>query len=468
MLNDPVLPGASASAATTQLVLMALAQGKFLALLSLTFGVGLAVQRRAARRRGRPWPGRYLWRAALLLIDGIVNYVLIAEFDVLMGYAVTAAVVSVLLLTRPRAQRTMILVFGALHVALITALVLLLTVVPGVDADAALPAGPSPYATESFLGLALFRLDNVTVFRAEPVLIGLLSLALFLTGAALLRADVFGTGGTRLRRRLMIAGALAAPADLVLALTHSPAGLLMERYVVAPVVALGILGLVAEMCLRRGTDGWLARRSTEIGRVALSAYLLQNLLGGAVFYGWGLGLAESTQAWRVPVTIAAFIVITVLVAAFAHLWGGASPSARGVAMARGRRRTCAAVGDPSRAAPFPSGGGRLTGCHDVEDSRSARSPAGSWPCCWWRRASVTSPGGGADTASSCRDGPRDCCTPTRTRSSWHPVPSRWCWGSRSSGSPPSVGASAPRSRRSSSRCSRATCISGAPDVRHPV
>lgn len=321
MLNDPVLPGASASAASTQLVLMALAQGKFLALLSLTFGVGLAVQRRAARRRGRPWPGRYLWRAALLLIDGIVNYVLIAEFDVLMGYAVTAAVVSVLLLTRPRAQRTMIMVFGALHVALITALVLLLTVVPGVDADAALPAGPSPYATESFLGLALFRLDNVTVFRAEPVLIGLLSLAMFLTGAALLRADVFGTGGTRLRRRLMIAGALAAPADLVLALTDSPAGLLMERYVVAPVVALGILGLVAEICLRRGTDGWLARRSTEIGRVALSAYLLQNLLGGAVFYGWGLGLAESTQAWRVPVTIAAFIVITVLVAAFAHLWG---------------------------------------------------------------------------------------------------------------------------------------------------
>ncbi|MCW2165651.1 uncharacterized protein B0I12_002816 [Microbacterium hydrothermale] len=321
MLNDPVLPGASASAATTQLVLMALAQGKFLALLSLTFGVGLAVQHRAARRRGRPWPGRYLWRTTLLLIDGIVNYVLIAEFDVLMGYAVTAAVVSVLLLTRPRAQRTMILVFGGLHVALITALVLLLTVVPGVDADAALPAGPSPYATESFLGLALFRLDNIAVFRAEPVLIGLLSLAMFLTGAALLRADVFGAGGARLRRRLMIAGALAAPADLALALTASPAGLLMERYVVAPVVALGILGLVADMCLRRGTDGWLARRSTEIGRVALSAYLLQNLLGGAVFYGWGLGLAESTQAWRVPVTIAAFIVITVLVAAFAHLWG---------------------------------------------------------------------------------------------------------------------------------------------------
>ncbi|MDU0367463.1 DUF418 domain-containing protein [Microbacterium sp. KSW4-17] len=320
MLDDPVLPDESAGAATTQLVLMALAQGKFLALLSLTFGVGLAIQHRAARRRARRWPGRYLWRATLLFVDGVVNYVLIAEFDVLMGYAVTAAVVSVLLLTRPRAQRAMILAFGALHLALISALVLLLTAVPGADVDAGLPAGPSPYATESFLGLALFRLDNVAVFRAEPVLIGFLSVAMFLTGAALWRAEVFGDAGARVRRRLMTAGAVAAPIDVALALTASPGGLLLERYVVAPVVALGILGLVAELCLRRGTEGWFARRGREVGRVALSAYLLQNLLGGALFYGWGLGVAESAQAWRVPVTVLAFVVITGVVAVSAHLW----------------------------------------------------------------------------------------------------------------------------------------------------
>lgn len=318
MLSSPTVPGEQAAAA--QLVLMALAQGKFLALLSLTFGIGLALQHRAAIRHRRRWPGRYLWRAALLFLDGVVNYVLIAEFDVLMGYAVTAAIVSFLLLTRPRAQRAMILVFGGIHLALISLIVLALTTIPGANVDGTLPEGRSPYVTESFWGLALFRLDNVGVFRAEPVLIGFLSLAMFLAGAALLRAGVFTTEGARLRRRLMVAGACAAPVDLVLALTATPAGLLLERYVAAPVVGLGLLGLIIEVCRRRGVQGWWGRRATEIGRVALSAYLLQNLLGGALFYGWGLGLAETLEPWRVPVTVVAFVAITVVVASAAHLW----------------------------------------------------------------------------------------------------------------------------------------------------
>lgn len=320
MLSAPVLSSESSAAATTQLALMALAQGKFLALLSLTFGVGLAIQHRSAVRQQRRWPGRYLWRAALLFVDGVVNYILIAEFDVLMGYAVTAAVVSFLLLTRPRAQRALIVVFGGIHLAVMSLLVLVLTVLPGADADLPLPSEPSPYADASFLGLAAFRLDNAAVFRAEPVLIGFLSLAMFLAGAALLRAGVFSAEGARLRRRLMIAGLCAVPLDLFLALSATSAGLLLERYVVAPVVALGILGLVVELCVRRGTGGWFARRATEIGRVALSAYLLQNLLGGALFYGWGFGLASTLAPWRVPVTVAAFLVITAVVAAAAHLW----------------------------------------------------------------------------------------------------------------------------------------------------
>jgi len=347
MLSAPTLPGESASAA--QLVLMALAQGKFLALLSLTFGVGLALQHRSAVRHHRRWPGRYLWRAALLFLDGAVNYILIAEFDVLMGYAVTAAVVSFLLLTRPRAQRAMILVFGGIHVALISLIVLALTTSPGANVDGTLPDGPSPYADSSLLGLAGFRLDNAVIFRAEPVLIGFLSLAMFLTGAALLRAGVFAEEGARLRRRLMIAGACAAPADLVLGLTSTPAGLLLERYVAAPIVGLGLLGLLIELCHRRGTNGWWARRAREIGRVALSAYLLQNLLGGALFYGWGLGWAETFAAWRVPVTVTAFVMITVVVATAAHLWlrrfsTGPVEWLWRAAADLGSRRTSAAVG----------------------------------------------------------------------------------------------------------------------------
>lgn len=319
MLSDPVLPGSGDVAATAQLSLMALTQGKFLALLTLTFGVGLAIQHDGAATRGTRWPGRYLWRAALLFLDGVINYVLIAEFDVLMGYAVTAAVVSWLLLTRPRTQRILIVTVGLVHVLMMTALVALVALEPaGGGPD--LPAEGSPYATESFLGLAAFRLQNALVFRAEPVLIGLLTLAMFLIGVRLHRAGLFGTDGASLRRRLMIIGGVAAPIDFLLGVFGGIPGLLAERYLVAPFVALGLLGLLVELCARRGVGGWFARRMTEIGRVALSAYILQNLVGGALFYGWGFGLAQATVDWRVPVTVVAFLLIAAVVALFAHLW----------------------------------------------------------------------------------------------------------------------------------------------------
>jgi hypothetical protein len=133
-------------------------------------------------RRGSRWPGRYLWRATLLLLDGAINYVLVAEFDVLMGYAVTGAIIAYLLLTRPRTQRALIVVFGGLHLLLISAIVAGIAL-SGANGELPLPNGRNPYADGSFLDLALFRLENLVLFRAEPVLIGLLSLALFLLGA---------------------------------------------------------------------------------------------------------------------------------------------------------------------------------------------------------------------------------------------------------------------------------------------
>lgn len=319
VLTNPVLAGTGQADGMAQLLFMALAQGKFLALLTLVFGVGLAIQHDSAVHRGTRWPGRYLWRAFLLFVDGAINYVLIAEFDVLMGYALTGGIVAWLLLTRPRAQRAVILVAGGLHFLLISAIVALVAFDPSAINDEG-PHGSSPYATASFLGLAAFRLENIAVFRAEPVLIGLLTLAMFLIGVRLYRAGVFAAEGAALRRRLMIAGACAVPIDLALGVFGGTAGPLAERYLVAPVVALGLLGLIAEVSLRRGSDGWFGRRIRELGRVALSAYILQNLIGGAVFYGWGFGVAAATASHRMLVTVIAFAAITALVALFAHFW----------------------------------------------------------------------------------------------------------------------------------------------------
>jgi uncharacterized protein len=69
----------------TERVLQQLAQGKFLGLLTIMFGIGLAIQQGSAARGARRWPGNYPWRAGLLCLDGLLNFLFIAEFDVLMG-----------------------------------------------------------------------------------------------------------------------------------------------------------------------------------------------------------------------------------------------------------------------------------------------------------------------------------------------------------------------------------------------
>lgn len=83
----------------TERILQQLVQGKYLGLLAIMFGIGLAIQHRSTQRNGGRWPGTYPVRAALLLLDGVLNFLLIAEFDVLIGYAVTGLIVAYLLAT---------------------------------------------------------------------------------------------------------------------------------------------------------------------------------------------------------------------------------------------------------------------------------------------------------------------------------------------------------------------------------
>lgn len=53
--------------------------------------------------------------------------------------------------------------------------------------------------------------------------------------------------------------------------------LAVERYLVGPLVAVGYLGAVG-LLVDRGALPWLRRRMAEIGRTALSCYVLQNIL----------------------------------------------------------------------------------------------------------------------------------------------------------------------------------------------
>jgi uncharacterized protein len=89
----------------------------------------------------------------------------------------------------------------------------------------------------------------------------------------------------------MAIGAVGLALDFAIGLPGGVAGLVVARYATAPLVALGLLAAVVELVERRPGMTWLRRRLNEVGRMALSSYILQNLVASTLCYGWGFGLA---------------------------------------------------------------------------------------------------------------------------------------------------------------------------------
>ena len=153
--------------------------------------------RRSAVRRGQRWPGRYLWRATLLFLEGLLHYLLIFEWDVLMGYALTSVLVAFLVGRSARVQRVWMIVHAAI-LGLIVALATFALMLPsgasegsGASGD---PGGTGEpldlYRDGGWLEQVVFRIDNWPLFRIETVLIIPLGVTLFLAGIRLTRAGV--------------------------------------------------------------------------------------------------------------------------------------------------------------------------------------------------------------------------------------------------------------------------------------
>lgn len=174
-------------------------------------------------------------------MDGILHYLLVVEFDVLMGYAVTGMVVAFLLATTPRAQRVWMWVQGSLHLVVLT---LITAGAAFAGKTARDPDSIGLYTEGSWWQQVMFRLENPGLLRAEALIILPPSITLFLIGAHLFRGGLFDERGRRLRRVLITLGAVALPVDLAIGSLGEQWGMLLTRYGTAPLVALGLLGAV--------------------------------------------------------------------------------------------------------------------------------------------------------------------------------------------------------------------------------
>ncbi|ACZ22406.1 predicted membrane protein [Sanguibacter keddieii DSM 10542] len=306
-------------------LLQSLLDGKFLGLLTIMFGIGLEIQRQAARRAGRSWPGAYPVRAGLLFLDGVVIYVFVFQFDVIRAYAFTGLIVAFLLLTSERVQLWIAALFVALHVAL---MMVMSAERPESSGGAAPDEGTRRLDPGSY-GYWPNVQDTLDNFWAgfspssEFATIVVMGVAMFLLGARIYRAGVFEPSGRVQRRWLMVVGLLVAlPLEVllkldVLGLPHEPVRG-FTRYGTAAVVAFGILALVAEVYQHRAV-GWWGRRLADVGAMALSCYMLQNILGVA-FSHTAAALVDPSAPGAQYATLALFLALAGLLVVFSGLW----------------------------------------------------------------------------------------------------------------------------------------------------
>ncbi|MEK4425099.1 DUF418 domain-containing protein [Solibacillus sp. FSL K6-1523] len=291
--------------------------GKLLGLLTIMFGVGLELKYQQTMRKGNAWPGVYIWTVLFLFVEGLIHFTLVMEYDILMSYAVTAMIVAFIIKTGDKAINRTLYLVGGFHALII--LLVLITALSG--ANMTLPSSDaivSIYQNGTWFEQIDNRLTNFWFFRTEAIFIIPMNIFLFLLGVKFMRNGVFSQdeNGRQARTRLLTIGLyVGVPLNLLIFI---PGGAfdLPVRYLFAPIMALGYIGIIGKMV--EYTKGyWLWKRLGQVGKMSLSIYVLQNIMASFIFYGWGLGLGGKLNSIEI---ITIWVTLSILQLFIAQYW----------------------------------------------------------------------------------------------------------------------------------------------------
>jgi len=279
---------------------------KFIAIFSMLFGAGIAMGATREASRGK---AVYFRRYTVLLVIGFVHAYFIWYGDVLAYYAICAFILYYL-----RERRTITLLTAAIACYALTALLFLLLALttpywPADQLEAVrLQYAPEPHELEpeiatmqgGFWGIFMHRLPFMLKmhFIAFPVffmpaLLGLMLLGMVLHRLGALQAHWPGIRYAALAAIALLVGVPIAYAGVrYIDTTEWTASVkfygALYNYWAAPIIALGWIGFVMLWC-QSGRAPGLQYALSCVGRMALTNYLLQSLIGVFVFYGFGLG-----------------------------------------------------------------------------------------------------------------------------------------------------------------------------------
>ncbi|WP_082363334.1 DUF418 domain-containing protein [Chondromyces crocatus] len=282
--------------------------GKFLTLFAMLFGAGLALQREHALARGGGFHGRALRRLAVLLLFGVAHVGLLWMGDVLHVYALLGPLLLLFLGCTTRTLTFWAALVFALPPILVTCRLVvggLARAVPPVEelesARQHVEVALQVYGHGGWLEVARYRIHDYVQYLPTLLPAAYAAFGSFLVGVLVWRSGVVQEPARHRAslRRMLIGGLVLGVGVTLLEGTMSqrvPSGWrglvdLVSAFQPAVYVAQA-LAYGAGVLLLLQRPGWGARFSwvTAAGRMALSCYLLQSLLCGIIFYGYGFGL----------------------------------------------------------------------------------------------------------------------------------------------------------------------------------
>lgn len=303
--------------------------GKSYAIFALLFGVTFYLQFHHRDQRGEDFRPRYAWRLVLLLCFGLVNS-MVYHGDILSMYAV----LGLALIPVARLRSAVVLGIAGLLLLQPYAWLEFIRALPAANETLADPASWAYFGraneymkhgtllevwhgnlTNGKTGVILWSWENGRLFQIP---------ALFMLGMLAGRRNWFqlNDANRRVWRRILIC-ALLAFIPLYLLKTYPQAwnvGKAIERPLLVIVTSwsnvafMAVLVAVFTLLFYR----WRALAFfSPLGRMSLTSYVVQSIVGTALYYGYGAGLYQYTGA---TLALAVGVVLALLQRQFSVWW----------------------------------------------------------------------------------------------------------------------------------------------------
>ena len=288
---------------------------KAFALFSFLFGVGLAVQFERLSIRGRA----YYWlsrRLLVLLVFGLLHLLFIWNGDILTEYAIAGMLVLPFLM----APTWAIAVGFACCLALYLAMPMMSLPIPWPDAETLrrhVADANIAYGTGGALDVWRFSIHELHLLLPLHLWVLPRTIALFLLGMLAWRTGVMQRQERYLRLFWIVGGVgIIAGAAITIA---SAAGASADwgafgaalPNLATVVLAVGY-GAVVLALVQHPVAGQVLKMFAPLGRMAFSNYIMQSVIFGFIFFGYGLGYfgrLGATQALLIGIAVYAVQIL---------------------------------------------------------------------------------------------------------------------------------------------------------------